>query len=244
MGVLNIQRIMAAIVAAEAAALVEVAAHVVASARARAPVRKVFREAKGHRRKFRSLTPIERNLAIRRAEAYSGYNDYQRRRSVAYLRNYARAELRRPGSLNSLSKSRKLRILGTDAGNGFRARVDAVRSGRGGFSSATLNPLLTARGRYEVRSGRAVHREVSPSGSVRVQIGGRLKASIESEGVVSTGQGSTIVVAARAPYAKFVEFPTTHNAAQPFLLPALHDNRTRLKQVLAREVRKALGGRG
>lgn len=243
MGVLNIGLILHLVSAAEETALEEVAARVVADARARAPVRKVFREKSGYRRKFRSLTNTERNLAIRRATAYSGYNDFQRRRSVAYLRSYARAEVPRRGSANSLSRSRTLRNLGTERGGAFTARTDARRTGRG-FTSPSLNPLLTSRGRYEVRSGRAIHREVLASGNVRVQIGGRLKASIESEGVISTGQGSTVKVTAAAPYAKFVEFPTTHNAAQPFLLPALHDNRTRLRQALARELRNALGGQG
>lgn len=241
MGVLNIPAIVSRVEAAERAALEEVAGYIVADARARAPVRKVFKEAKGHRRRFRPLTPLERNLAIRRALAYQGYSDFARRRSVAYLQNYARAELRRPGSANNLARSRTLRVLGIERGGRFRARADARRV-RGGFVSESLNPLLTARGRYEVRSGRAIHREVLASGNVRVQIGGRLKASIGAEDVISDGQGSTVRVTAGVRYAKFVEFPTTHNAAQPFLLPALHDNRTRLKSTLQREVRKAFGG--
>jgi hypothetical protein len=241
MGAINIGAVIARVEAAEEAALEEVAAYVVANARARAPIRKVFREGKGFRRRFRPLTPLERNLAIRRAQAYSGYNDFQRRRSVAYLRNYARAEIPRRGSANSLASSRTLRNLGTERGTAFKPRFDAARSG-GGFSSASLGPLLTARGKYEVRSGRAIHREVLASGASRVTIGGALKASIESEGVVSTGQGTTVNVTAGIRYAKFVEFPTTHNAAQPFLLPALHDARSRLRQALASEVRKAFGG--
>lgn len=241
MSVINIGAVMAAVARAEQVALEEVAAQVVAEARARAPVRKVFKEASGFRRRFRPLTPLERNLAIRRAQAYQGYNDFQRKRSVAYLRNYARAEVPRRGSANAIGRSRTLRRLGIERGGVFRPRVDAVRSGTG-YTSPSLNPLLTARGRYEVRSGRAIHKEVLASGAVRVQVGGRLKASIESEGVVSTGQGATVKVTAGVRYAKFVEFPTTHNAAQPFLLPALHDNRTRLRQVMAREVRRALGG--
>jgi hypothetical protein len=247
MTVINVSRVVALVRAAEEEALEEVAAKIVADARSRAPVRKVFKEAKGHRRRFRPLTPQERSLAIRRAEAYQGYTDFQRRRSVSYLRNYARAELRRPGSRNSLSNSRTLRILGIESPSAFgvsgvfKPRADARRV-RSGYDSPSLNPLLTSRGRYEVRSGRGIHREVLASGAVRVQIGGKLKASIESEGVVHTDRGATIKVTAGVRYAKFVEFPTTHNAAQPFLLPALHDNRTLLKRALAQQVRQKLGG--
>jgi HK97 gp10 family phage protein len=249
MSVLNVARILQLVEAAEEDALEEVAAAVVADARARAPIRKVFKEAKGFRRKFRPLTSKERHLAIKRAQAYQGYNDFQRRRSVAYLRSYARAEVPRRGSLNALAQSRTLRNLGTEravrlqGGDSrvFRPRVDASRV-RSGYVSPSLRPLLTARGAYEVRSGRAIHREVLASGSVRIQIGGKLKASIESEGVISTGEGAVATVTAGVRYAKFVEFPTTHNAAQPFLLPALHDNRTRLKRVLAQQLRQKLGG--
>lgn len=253
MSVLNIERIMALVEAAEEEALEEVADAIVADARARAPIRKVFKETAGFRRKFRSLTNQERNLAIKRAQAYSGYSDFQRRRSVSYLRNYAKAEVPRRGSQNALVRSRTLRNLGTErairmqtggSAKVFHPRVDARRV-RSGFVSPSLEPLLTSRGKYEVRKGRAIHREVLASGNVRVQIGGRLKASINSEGgVIQTGQGAVIKVTAAVRYAKFVEFPTTHNAAQPFLLPALHDNRSRLKKVLRQQLRQKLGGRG
>lgn len=247
---INIRAIVSAVEAAEEAALEDVANHIVADARARAPIRKVFREAKGFRRKFRPLTAPERNLAIRRAMAYQGYNDVQRRVSVDYLEGrikgyherHVAAEKPRRGSANSLKASRTLRTLGEWHGGAFRPRVDAVAHGAGGYVSASLNSRLTGRGKYEVRSGRAVHEEVLASGAVSVHIGGALKASIESEGVVQSGQGSTVKVTAGIRYAKFVEFPTTHNASQPFLLPALHGARGRLKATLAAELRKALGG--
>jgi hypothetical protein len=241
LGVLNIQAILALVAAAERDALEETADFIVRDAKARAPVRKVFREAKVFRRKFRALTTPERHLAIKRAMAYQGYTDFERRRSVSYLQHYARAEVRRQGSANALSRSRTLRNLGTETNGRFQPRTDAVRKGRG-FQSASLHPLLTSRGRYEVRTGRAIHREVTDSGSVRVQVGGALKASIGNEGVVQSGNGSVVRVSARIRYAKFVEFPTTHNAAQPFLLPALHGNRGRLRSTLAGALRAKLGG--
>lgn len=242
MGVLNIQRIMALVEAAEYDALDEVGDIVAADARSRAPVRKIFKERKGYRRKFRPLTSAEKSIAIRRALAYPHYSDFERRRSVAHIQHYARAELRRPGSANSLARSRQLRVLGYSQGGRFTARVDAVRSGRG-FESASLNPLLTSRGRYEVKSGRAIHHQASATGAAStVHAGGRLKASIGAEGVVQKDRGAEVRVSARVRYAKFVEFPTTHNAAQPFLLPALHGARGRLRSALARELRSKLGG--
>lgn len=238
---INLQRVLAAVQQAEAEALEEVADFVVRDAKARAPIRKVFKEGRGFRRKFRPLTGAERNLAIRRALAYYGPT-FKGRAVVAHIQHYARAELRRPGSANALARSRTLRVLGTERGGRFSPRVDAARVRGGGFRSASLEPLLTSRGKYEVRSGRAIHREVLASGATQVQVGGRLKASIGSEGVVQQGNKSTIQVSARVRYAKYVEFPTTHNAAQPFLLPALHDSRARLRSTLARALRNRLGG--
>ena len=243
----HIANILAVIRAAEAEALNIVAASVVGEARRRAPVRKVFKEAKGFRRKFRQLTSSEKLLAIKRANAFYGSDSFAGRRATAHIRNYARAEVPRRGSRNALSASRTLRVLGTQRGRQFTPRVDARRvvsriSGTSGFDSPSLSPLLTSRGRYEVRSGRAIHLAKSASGTTTVHVGGALKASIESEGAIQTGSGQQVRVTAGIRYAKFVEFPTIRTAAQPFLLPALHGNRQKLVKTMAAEVRKVLGG--
>lgn len=247
--VFNIPRILAAIQAAEYAALEVIAVAVVADARSRAPIRKVFKEPAGFRRKFRSLSGAEKSLATKRANAYylNRGDEFGRRRAVGHIRNYAKAQVPRRGSNNSLTASRSLRTLGTLRGRQFTPHTDATRivsrrTGAAGYDSATLNPLLTSRGRYEVRSGRAIHLVKTASGASKVQIGGALKASIESEGVVQTGHGAQVKVTAGIRYAKYVEFPTIRTAAQPFLLPALHGQRQKLVKVLGAEVGKALGG--
>jgi HK97 gp10 family phage protein len=243
----NIPGIIAAVRAAEAEALTIVAASVVAEARRRAPIRKVFKEPKGFRRKTRALTPAEKLLAIKRATAYYGEGSFNARRATAHIRNYAKVQLPRRGSNNALSRSRTLRVLGIQRGRQFIPRTDATRvvsrrTGAQGYNSAHLNPLLTSRGRFEVRTGRAIHKVALAGGGSRIEIGGALKASIESEGVVEAGQGSEVRVTAGIRYAKYVEFPTIRTHAQPFLLPALHDNRQRLVKTMAAEVKKALGG--
>lgn len=235
--------ILNAIRQAEIEAVEQVAEVIAADARHRAPIRKVFREKT--RRRFRPLTPLERNIATRRSEHYYtkiAPNDFKRRRSLAHLRNYAQVQLLKRGSANSLQHSRSLRLLGSINGGRFTSSSGAFPNRRGGFEPGEkLSPLLTARGKYEVRSGRAVHISATKQGQ-RVQIGGALKASIASEGAQETETGVKAVISARIRYAKYVEFPTVHNAAQPFLRPALHGNRTRLRQALANEIRKALGG--
>lgn len=243
----NTSAILARIRAAEMKALDDVGDSVASDARRRAPVRKVFKEAKGFRRRFRELTPTEKLLAIKRANAFYGADSFAGRRAVAHIRNYARAEVPRRGSANALKASRTLRVLGTIKGRKFTPRMDATRvysrrRGTTGYSSPSLDKLLTSRGRYEVRSGRAIHLAKTAGGTTTVHVGGALKASIESEGAVQSGNGTVVRVTAGIRYAKFVEFPTIRTAAQPFLLPALHGHRQKLVQTLAAEVRKALGG--
>lgn len=247
MPVFNIPAIIAKVRMAEAEALEIVATQIAAEARRRAPIRKVFREKRGFRRKYRELTPAEKLLAIKRATAYYGEGSFNARRATAHVRNYAKVQLPRKNSANSLARSGRLRILGIERGQQFFPRGDARRvvsrsRGTVGFESARLNPLLTSRGRSEVRSGAAIHRQALTGGGSRVQIGGALKASIGAEGAIETGNGMEDRVTAAIRYAKFVEFPTIRTAAQPFLLPALHDNRQRLVKTMASEVRKALGG--
>jgi hypothetical protein len=245
MAVFNVPAIVSAVRQGAMEGIDLTADSVAADARRRAPVRKVFKESKGFRRKFRALTPLERGLAIRRAQTFYANDPFKARQVTAHIQNYARAEVRRKGSLNSLSKSRTLRHLGTIKGRDFTPRVDArvLANRRGvGYESQALKPLLTARGKYEVRSGRAIHKEVQPGGATQVRIGGALKASIENEGATITGSGVGARVTAGIRYAKFVEFPTTRTAAQPFLIPAMQAHRKRLKKDVAAEVRKALGG--
>lgn len=247
MGAINIAAVVNAVRQAEIVALSRVAEGVERDAKARAPVRKVFKEPAGHRRAFRDLTDAEKALATKRAIAHPYSTDFQRRQAVGHIRYYARAEVPRRGSANSLKASRQLRILGFISGGKFKSRGGASPTRpnsptQGGYHTPSLDQRLTARGRYEVRSGRAVTYQVTGSGSVRVQVGGRLKASILAGEPVSGETGTTVRVTAGVRYAKFVEFPTTHNAAQPFLLPALQDHREHLRSELAAEIRSRLGG--
>lgn len=244
---LNVSAIMAAVRGAERAALEDVLPYTVADAKHRAPIRKVFRERPGFRRRFRPLSTQERAAAIRLANAYYNAREpggFRHRRAVANYRNYAQAVIPRRGSANSLANSRRLRILGHHQGGSFRSAYPGLTRTRRGFdtSNTSLHPLLTARGRYEIRSGRAIHREVTASGATRIQVGGALKASIESEGVVETATGMSARVTAAIRYAKYQEFGTVHNPAQPFMLPALHDSRARFRAALKDQLRRALGG--
>jgi HK97 gp10 family phage protein len=93
-------------------------------------------------------------------------------------------------------------------------------------------PELTARGRNELRSGRANF--TSPSGTT---LGGRLRGEIHT--VLAEGGGSRWIAKVVSPtaYAKYVEFGTRHARAQPYLRPALsqvrESFRTRMRAAIA-----------
>jgi len=220
---------------------------VAADAKSRAPIRKVFKERAGFRRKFRTLTADEKNLAIKRAVNYYTHVDpseFKKRRSVSHTRNYAKVQIARRGSANAPANSKTLRLLGFETKGRFKSASGSTPNNRGGFEpSESLGKAMTSRGKYEVRSGAAIHREASEMGqSTQVQIGGALKASIGSEGVIETATGVKVRVTAAIRYAKFVEFPTIRTSAQPFLLPALHGERERLPRDIAAAIKKHLGG--
>jgi HK97 gp10 family phage protein len=225
----------------------EVADDLASEARRRAPIRKVFKEAKGFRAKTRGLTEDEKALAITRAVRYYSDvqpDDFKKRRAVAHIRYYARVRLPSNKSANTLANSKGLRYLGVIRKGRFSSPSGAAKSRMGGYEPApAVAAAMTSRGRYEVRSGRAIHLSASETGhSIRVQAGGALKASIENEGVRETAHGVEATVAANIRYAKYVEFPTIRTKAQPFLLPAMQDQRGKATQTVAAAIRSRLGG--
>lgn len=231
-------------------ALDEIGDVIAADAKRRAPIRKVFKEPAGYRQKTRALTSGEKTQAIERAERYytkTQPNEFKRRRAIGHIRNYARVGLQTRGSANAPRVSAKARLLGFERGGKFfpsnpgTRRTFNSRTGSGYEPDAALKSKLTGRGLYEVRSGRAIHIE-TVGGRTRVKIGGALKASIGNEGVVQTGNGVKVTVEAAIWYAPFVEFPTIHNRAQPFLLPALHAQRQNLARKVAKAIKQNLGG--
>lgn len=228
-------------------ALDEIGDEIAVDARRRAPIRKVFKEKQGHRRKFRAPSEGERSQAIARAGRYYSTiqpDEFKRRRAVAHLQHYAKVQLPRKGSANSVSRSSALRHLGHEEAGTFTSSSGASQRRGGGYEPGPkLNPLLTTRGRYEVRTGRAIHLAPTGQGSRQnVQVGGALKASIGSEGVIQTSTGQSVTVSAAIGYAKYVEFPTVRTAAQPFLLPALHAKRGDLAHRVAVKIKEQLGG--
>jgi HK97 gp10 family phage protein len=220
----------------------EIGDAIASDARRRAPIRKVFRERKGYRRRFRRLTAVEQAVATRLAQDYYTRiqpNELKRRRAIAHIRNYASVASPGRQSANRLSVSRRMRTLGFEQGRSFDGVGGARRLGGGIEPGAETKKKLTSRGLSEIRSGQAVHRESLSSGNVRVQAGGALKASIESEGARETANGARVTVTAAIRYAKYVEFPTIRTSAQPFLRPALYAIRESLPRRLSKAINRA-----
>ena len=134
--------------------------------------------------------------------------------------------------------------MGTISGGRFTSDSGATRIRGAGYEpGAAVKGALSSRGLYEVRSGRAIHISVVGSGNAkRVQIGGALKASIGVVPGKQSASGISREVVAAIRYAKFVEFPTIHNRAQPFLLPALKDEQRTFTKDVASSIRRSLGG--
>ena len=225
----------------------EAAERIAADARQRAPVRKVFKEKRGFRFKTRKATAQETVVRQRltneyyRAHAALG-DSMARQKRVAALMKYKATIRPSRKSANAWSNSREARQLGVVRRGTFRGydgnRRTWSRSGSGVEPGEALRAKLTTRGLYEIRTGRGVY----TSATGEVQAGGALKASIDTEPAREAGNGVEAVVAAKIRYAKFVEFPTIHNRAQPFLLPALKDEQRTFTKDVASSIRRSLGG--
>jgi HK97 gp10 family phage protein len=90
--------------------------------------------------------------------------------------------------------------------------------------------LLSRRGRYEAKSGRAIHKG---------ELGGRLRDEIEAIRASLDGRMIRSRVISPTPYSKFVEFGTRHNAAHPYLRPAGHESVSETKTDVAVSVVQA-----
>lgn len=249
------KRVKAALRAAEIEALDTIGDAVATDARRRAPIRKVFKERPGWRRKFRPLTPEEKQLAIERAQNYYTKVDpdeFKRRRAIGHIRNYATAVVPRRGSVNAPRASHAARQIGyrdRDTGRLVITSPGTIANRQGGFyPGEEMRAKMTKRAIIEMGKGRArqtrsgsIHEYVDERGLRRIQVGGALKASIGNEGAHRTSTGAMTEVSADIHYAKFVEFPTIRTRAQPFLLPAMHDARRDMVGIVAGAIRSRLG---
>lgn len=222
-------------------------------AKRKAPVRKVTR--RGRQAVTRALNPAE--IANLPEFAKKGL-------SPISGRSIRTGELPRTTVVRSGASrlSPQARIRGTTYNLGAKGRdVIFGESGAAQMRSEKFTQLLDSRGRYELRTQRAVHtqqvtaidRDVQGSavgrllgGTIRhgerSTLGGRLRAEITTRITSSATRGGIAEGVLESPteYAKYVEFPTSRTAAQPYMRPA----REAMKPVLRREAVKELGRAG
>lgn len=100
---------------------------------------------------------------------------------------------------------------------------------------------LSARGRYEERSGRAAFTDKTTGVTT---LGGRLRKEIEI--VRPTLQGNIIrgSVVSPTPYARFQEFGTRHNRATPYMRPAILKLTTSFRPQMVKALNRVSASRG
>ena len=100
---------------------------------------------------------------------------------------------------------------------------------------APQKTMLSRRGAYEVRSGRA-----NAATWEHLKVGGRLRGEIYATDPSVSGDHAEAWVISPTSYAKYQEFGTRHNAAHPFLRPAAEESRSEVAAMVAEAVRGAL----
>lgn len=199
---------------AAVAALNRGAALVEERAKAHAPVRKIF-EGGTRRVRFKTMAEVRADREIRRR--------------LGLGREYVAAPRTRLRSRRGMGKAK---ISTIDTAN---ANVPVFRvRGTEGLASPVATMRLSRRGRYEVSSGRADHGGF---------VGGRLRDEITAVGASGEGSHFEALVISPTPYAKYQEFGTQHNAAHPYLRPALRESRPEVVAVMRQAIRGAIKAR-
>ena len=129
----------------------------------------------------------------------------------------------------------------------YLAEYDAERESQK-LGNDPRGAVLDRRGAYEVRLALASswHHNPRSARSLRwghAYVGGRLRNSIRAlrPKTSGTGYAEAWVIAGgeEAPYAKYQEFGTRHNAAHPFLRPGLAESRAEVVSRIAAAIRDA-----
>lgn len=191
-------------------ALADGAETVVISAKAKAPVRKVF---KGGRRsiRFKTVAEIGADRPLRRRLGLGPeFAAPPGARGAGKASIFAR-QTTRPDSANVPFRPLDRRLSRSGHHLHFR----------------WLEARLSSRGRWELASGRAFHKGF---------LGGRLRDEIAADPVQVDGERITVDVVSPTPYAKYQEFGTRHNPAHPYLRPALHESASTVVGGLAHAV--------
>ncbi len=148
------------------------------------------------------------------------------------------------GDFRRLAEPGRLAAVHTTSVLRSRGRVISVREGRVS-GDKLVDPsgrrLLTSRGRFEVKAGRANFR--SPEDG-RERVGGRLRGEIYIEPATFDGSEVWAYIVSPTkdpetgyPYNRAQEFGTVHNRAHPFMRPGLRESAKDLSREVGRHVK-------
>jgi hypothetical protein len=197
-----------------------------ATAKAKAPVRKVVT---GGRRTFRAATRSELQQANRYYQRVSQERGFTFTPLTTIRVVNDRFENRGyvgRGRLSPRTGANRANVMSPRASNVLDRSPDALAQ----------NPRLSSRGRYELNSGRATI-QVEAN---RDEVGGWLRDHIEAQPVEVRGghlHGELVsIMDADHQYPKFQELGSRHNPAHPYLRPALHAERLRYRATLIKHI--------
>lgn len=217
--------------------VVHTAERVRKSAKNKAPVRKVFRYGRRtgiHTRTVaeakEEIAAFQKAFSVNKREAYqvlraSGVMGRQTSNTFSRTgQNIFDEEGNLVGKGGSMSLRSVIRTLPTSK---IVVGGNVVKVGRE-FILPMGEENLTSQGRYDLKTGRAVHtpRLGHSFSESHDTLGGALRDSIQA-GDDSSGTliGHAVFAGGKdAPYARYIEFGTRHNRAQPFLRPALAEH--------------------
>jgi HK97 gp10 family phage protein len=214
----------ASIKAAGMVALDQAAQIVAARAKEHAPVRNIF-DGGSRRVRFKTRTEV--------------VDDREIRRKLGLGREYIAAPRTRLRSRRGMGKA-KVSTLDTANAPGVSELRRYVGRRNGGLEPVA-RAMLHRRGAYEVDNKQGGGNR--PRALYKGHIGGRLRGQIVA--VPAKGSKSRFVaqVISPTPYAKYMEFGTVHNAAHPYLRPALHESAPEVRKVLRAAIRGAIRGK-
>ena len=208
-------------------------------ARHLAPVRHIFDEDR-YTIRYKRASEIEADRSTRMELGLSieGSLDNPRPRTARY---------RSPLRLTEPS-NRWAGTFGSTPSPKFRERrLSAAAAHLASYQAREGSPL-DRRGAYEVKLALNSSFRHNPRSARSLRwghgyVGGRLRGSIQAGRPVTSGTDAEVWVTAggqEAPYAKYQEFGTRHNAAHPFLRPALAETRSEVVSRIAAAVRDAI----
>lgn len=222
---LNIAAIMDRVQAGVTAAVEATAKAIADDAKSRAPVRKIFAGDRG-RATLQSVEEVAAETALRSRLGLSPGPVRTQRTPAARVHGFGPRRLLASPILPAFDP-RAHRFRGAQGAFTSRANFRQTQPGQLRFDTP-----LTARGRYEVKTGRAN----ITLGAGKSYVGGRLRSEIYATPAAGSVR-ITAKVVSPTPYAKYVEFGTRHNRAQPYLRPAVAAQRDAFRARVAGALR-------